>query len=358
MNQLALQRGSDGISLHNKDSLICDSLTALRVEQVEEKEVKAIRVREFGAPEVMRLEDTPDLRPSPKQVVLRVKAAGVNPADTYMRSGMYSRKPILPYTPGSDAAGLVESVGEGVTNVAVGARVYTSGTITGAYAEQALCEEYQVHPLPEKLSFAQGAAINVPYATAYRALFQRAKATRGETVLVHGATGGVGIAAVQLAHAAGMKVIGTGGTEKGRNLVSQLGALHVLDHRAPNYLDQVQVLTDGHGVDVILEMLANVNLDRDVKALAMGGRVVVIGSRGRIEIDPRDTMVRDASILGMLLFNITTQEAASIHAALGAGLENGSLRPVVGKEMPLSDAPRAHREIMEPGAYGKIALIP
>ncbi len=306
----------------------------------------------------MRLEEMPDLHPGPEQVVIRVKAIGVNPTDTYTRTGVYSRKTMLPYTPGIDAAGVVESIGEHVTDLRIGARVYTSGTSSGTYAEQALCEKYQVHPLPEKVTFAQGAAVNVPYATAYRALFQLAKAIPGETVLIHGATGGVGIAAVQLAHAAGMKVIGTGGTERGRTLVSQQGAHHVLDHHASDFLDQIQTLSAGHGVDVILEILANVNLDKDLRVLAMRGRVVVIGSRGRIEIDPRDAMTRDGAILGMLLFNITMQEAAVIHSALGAGLENGTLRPVVGKELPLTDAPRAHREIMEPGAYGKIVLIP
>jgi NADPH2:quinone reductase len=319
--------------------------------------VKAIRVREFGGPEVMQIEEIADLHPAQKQVLVRVKAVGVNPTDTYTRAGI-TRKPPLPYTPGIDAAGIVESVGDGVTGVEVGARVYVSGTVSGAYAEQALCEENQVHPLPEKVSFVQGAAINIPYATAYRALFQLAKAKSGEIVLVHGATGGVGIAAVQLARAAGMKVIGTGGTERGRALVIEQGAHHVLDHHAPNYLNQLQELSQSHGVDVVLEMLANVNLDKDLKVLAMGGRVVVIGSRGRIEIDPRDAMVRDASIMGMLLFNITPQVAASVHTALRAGLENGTLRPVIGKEMPLAEAPRAHREIMQPGAYGKIVLIP
>jgi len=305
----------------------------------------------------MQLEEIPDLHPAPKQVLIRVKAAGVNPTDTYTRAGT-SRKPTLPYTPGIDAAGIVESIGDAVADVRVGARVYISGSISGAYAKQALCEEHQVHLLPEKITFAQGAAVNIPYATAYRALFQLAKAVPRETVLIHGATGGVGVAAIQLARAAGLRVIGTGGTERGRNLVIEQGAHHVLDHRAPGYLDQIQTLTEGHGVDVILEMLANVNLDMDLKILAMAGRVVVIGSRGRIEIDPRDTMMRDASILGMLLFNVTQPEASSIHAALVAGLENGTLRPVIGKEMPLAEAQRAHREIMEHGAYGKIILIP
>ena len=320
--------------------------------------MKAIRVREFGPPEVMRIEEIRAPHPGPGQVVLRIKAAGVNPADTYMRSGMYARKPNLPWTPGSDAGGVVESTGEGVTDLAVGARVYTSGSITGTYAEQALCEESQVHPLPEKLSFEQGAAINVPYATAYRALFQRAETAPGEWVLVHGASGGVGVAAVQLAHAAGMRLIGTGGTEKGTSLVKDQGADHVLNHHEPNYLDQVHALTGDHGVDVILEMLANVNLDRDLKVLAMGGRVVIIGSRGRIEIDPRDTMSRDATILGMLLYNVTRPELAAIHAALRVGFENGTLNPIVGKQISLADAPRAHHQVMEPGAYGKIILTP
>ena len=136
------------------------------------------------------------------------------------------------------------------------------------------------------------------------------------------------------------------------------GAHHVVDHGAPGYLEQVLKLTDGRGVDVILEMLANVNLGKDLGLLARGGRVVVIGSRGTVEIDPRAAMRRDASILGMLLMNVPEPEMAGIHAALVAGLENGTLRPVVGRELPLADAPRAHQAIMEPGAHGKTVLIP
>jgi NADPH2:quinone reductase len=320
--------------------------------------MKAIRVHETGGPDVMKLEEMPDLKPGPGQVVVRVKAAGVNPVDTYIRAGAHSQKPPLPYTPGMDAAGDVESVGEGVPRVAVGDRVYTSGTLTGAYAEQALCNESQIYSLPENISYAQGAGVNVPYVTAYRGLFHRARAVPGETVLVHGASGGVGLAGVQLARAAGLKVIGTGGTDKGRELVKENGAHHVLDHRAPDYFDQLHALTAGRGVDVILEMLANVNLARDLTALAQFGRVVVIGNRGTIEINPRDAMGRDASILGMTLFNASEQERASIHAALLAGLENGTLRPVVGQEIPLAEAPRAHQAVMDAGAYGKIILIP
>lgn len=319
--------------------------------------MKAIRVHEFGGPEVMKLEDVPEPTVGRGQVLVRVHAVGVNPVDTYIRAGAYPTKPPLPYTPGVDAAGTVEAVGEAVKGVSVGARVYTAGTISGAYAERALCDESQVHALPEHVSFAQGAGAGVPYATAYRALFQRALALPGETVLVHGATGGVGIAAVQIARAAGMKVIGTGGTDEGRKLVKDEGAHHVLDHRAPNYLEELMTLTEGRGVDVILEMLANVNLGKDLNLLSRGGRVVVIGNRGTVEIDPRAAMSRDASIVAMSLTNAPPDELRSVHAALVAGLESGTLRPVVGKEMALADAPRAHEEVMQPGAHGKIVLL-
>jgi NADPH2:quinone reductase len=320
--------------------------------------VKTIRVREFGDPEVMKLEDTPELRSAAGQVLVRVKAVGVNPVEAYIRTGTYAMKPALPYTPGSDAAGAVESVGPGVTGFAPGDRVYFGGTLSGAYAEQALCEAWQVHPLPPNVTFAQGAAVNVPYATAFRALFHFAHARAGETVLIHGASGGVGVACVQLARAAGLRVIGTGGTDRGRELVAVQGAHHVLDHRAPGYLDELLKLTQGRGVDVVLEMLANVNLAKDLTVLARGGRVVVIGNRGSIEINPREIMRRDASVLGFVLFNADRPEVASIHAALVAGLENGTLRPVVGKEFPLKEAPQAHRAVMEPGAFGKIVLVP
>jgi len=320
--------------------------------------MKAIRVRAFGPPEEMRLEEVPDPKPGPGQVLVRIRAAGVNPVETYIRSGMYPRRPALPYTPGNDAAGIVEAAGEGVRGIAAGDRVYTSETVTGAYAELALCDPTRVHPLPGSVSYAQGAAIGVPYATAWRALFQRARAVPGETALVHGASGGVGSAAVQIARAAGLRVFGTAGTAEGIALALREGAHAVFDHREAGYLEKAVAATEGRGFDVILEMLANVNLPQDLKALSMGGRVVVIGSRGAVEIDPRDTMARDASIVGMSLFNLPDADRAVVHAALVAGLANGTLRPVIGRELPLSAAPESHVAVMSPGARGKIVLLP
>lgn len=322
--------------------------------------MKAIVVREFGPPDVMRLEELPDPSPGHGQILVRVKAVGVNPVETYIRSGVYARKPALPYVPGTDVAGVVDAVGPDVTRFTAGQRVYAHGVVPGhgGYAELTVCETTQLHALADRLSFAQGAAIGVPYGTAWRALFLRARARPGETVFVHGASGGVGTAAIQIARAYGLRVIGTAGTEKGVALVREQGAHHVLNHRDSEYMQQLMQLTGGHGADVILEMLANVNLDRDLDALAAHGRVMVIGSRGRVEIDPRKIMGRDGTILGMTMFNATAEELREIHAALEAGFENGRLTPVIGQELPLGAAARSHTAVMEPGAYGKIVLLP
>jgi len=319
--------------------------------------MKAIRIHSFGGPEVLVQEQVPELSAGPGEVLVRVKAAGVNPVDTYIRSGLYGDK-AFPYTPGMDAAGVVVGVGTGVSRFQVNDRVYAAGSLSGTYAEQALCKGSQVHLLPAHISFEQGAAMGVPYATAYYALFNRGCAMPGETVLVHGASGGVGTAAVQIARARGLVVIGTGSTSKGRDLVAKEGAHHVLDHSAADYLEQLMKLTDNRGVPLILEMLANVNLGKDLKVLSTRGRVVVIGSRGTVEIDPRDTMGKNADIRGMSLLYATEQELSAVHAALVAGLENGTLRPIIRQKIPLAEASRAHEEVMKPGSYGKIVLVP
>src|SRR5271165_1079858 len=244
--------------------------------------MKAIWVHEFGGPEVLKLEEVPDLHPGPGQVVVQVRAVGVNPVEVYVRAGTYAMKPTLPYTPGTDAAGVVASVGEGVAGVKVGDRVYASGSL----------------------------------------------------------------------------VMGTAGTDAGLKLVKEQGAHHAVNHNAAGYLDELMKLTGERGFDLIIEMLANKNLANDLGLLAKKGRVVVVGSRGSIEINPRDAMSREADIRGMTLGGATEQELRDIHAALGAGLENGTLRPVIGKTFPLAEAARAHEEIMKPsGALGKIVLV-
>jgi NADPH2:quinone reductase len=207
--------------------------------------MKAIRVHQFGGPEVLKLEEIPTPKPDTGQVLVRVRAIGVNPYDTYMRAGTYAIKPQLPYTPGSDAAGTVEAVGPGVTKVKPGDRVYTSRTLTGAYAEYTLALDEQVHLLPQNISFEQGAGVWVPYGTAYHAIHHFAKARAGETVLVHGASGGVGTAAVQMARAMGLTVFGTAGTDKGLDLVKREGAHQAFNHRNTGYHEEIMKASGG-----------------------------------------------------------------------------------------------------------------
>jgi NADPH2:quinone reductase len=320
--------------------------------------MKAIMVKQFGGPEVLKLDEAEDLTPGRRQVLVRLEAAGVNPVDGLILSGGYARKPVLPYIPGMDGAGVVEDLGPGVKGIKKGSRVYVEYPATGTYAEFCLADQANVHPLPPSVTFAQGAALGVPYATAHRALFGKAKAAKGETVLVHGASGGVGVAAIQLAKAAKMKVIGTAGSEQGLQLVKEEGASIVLNHKEPGYLEKLMTMTENRGIDVILETAAHLNLGKDLGILAPKGRVVVIGSRGAVEINPRDIMGRDAAILGMTLFNVPPKEKAKIHLALIKGLKQGVLKPVVGKEFPLEQAAEAHRLMVQPGAFGKIVLLP
>ena len=322
--------------------------------------MKAILVRRFGGPEVLRLEDLPEPAAGDGEVLIAVKAIGVNPVDAYIRAGSYPTKPDLPYCPGTDAAGVVAAVGAGVKGFKEGDRVflYLYGSAGGSYAQKVSAAPSRVFPLPKALSFEQGAAIGVPYGTAHRALFHRANARQGETVLIHGASGGVGVAAVQLALAAGLTVIGTGGGAEGAAFVKSLGAHYAFDHRAAGYQDEILESTNGRGVDVVVEMLANVNLAADLALAAVRGRVVVVGSRGPAQIDPRAAMTKDASVLGMTMRNVSDADRAALYADLGGGLAGGTLRPMIGKTFALAQAPLAHEAVMASGARGKIVLIP
>ncbi|KAM9238858.1 quinone oxidoreductase [Leptosomus discolor] len=321
--------------------------------------MRAVRVFEFGGPEVLKLQSDV-LIPDPKenQVLIKVHACGVNPVETYIRSGSYARKPALPYTPGSDVAGVIESVGEHVTALKKGDRVFTIGTISGGYADYAVAAANRVFPLSDKLDFKQGAAIGIPYFTAYRALFQKGRAKAGESVLVHGASGGVGIATCQIARACGLKVLGTAGTEEGMKMVLRNGAHQVFNHREANYIVKVKEYTGMEGVDMIIEMLSNVNLATDLQLLSYAGRVMVVGCRGSIEINPRDTMSKESSIIGVSLFLATEEEMHECARAVVDGIEAGWLKPIVGSEYPLEKVAEAHEDIIRgSGTRGKMVLL-
>jgi NADPH2:quinone reductase len=323
--------------------------------------VKAIRVHQFGGPDVLRLEGVPDPTPGPGEVLVRLHAAGVNPADTYVRAGAYALKPSLPYTPGTEGAGVIDALGPDVIDLAVGQRVWlsaaTAGRMQGFYAERCAAAARHVHALPDTLSFEQGAAINIAFVTAYRALFDRGQVKPGEIVLIHGATGGVGLAAVQIAARHGAIVLGTGGTVEGRQLAERHGAAKTFDHRQPAYRDAITAATGGHGVDVVIEMLANVNLDKDLGLLAHGGRVVVVGNRGRVEIDARQTMAKESTVTGVTYWGGGDAAVMAALAAVEAGVNAGTYVPFVGQAFPLEQAARAHEAVMAgDGARGKIVL--
>jgi NADPH:quinone reductase len=321
-------------------------------------DMKAIVVHEYGEPEVMKVEEVATPEPLGTQVLVKVESAGINPVDTYLRTGIHAHAPKLPYTPGKDGAGVVESVGEGVTKFKCGDRVYAAGSISGTYAEFSLCDESHLGILPDNVSFEAGAGLWTPYATAFRALFQKAKAEKGEAALIHGASGGVGIAAVQWAKAAGLIVIGTASSDDGKQLAKEQGADAVFDHIDEDHFGDIREYTGGKGVEIIIEMLANANLERDFEALAMYGRIVVVGNRGSLQFTPRLAMTKDATIYGMSLFNSDQDARDGIHAAIFKGLSDGSLKPQINKVFPLAEAPAAHHEIIENKAAGKIVLKP
>lgn len=324
--------------------------------------MKAIRAHSFGGPEVLQYEDVEDPVPGPGEIVIDVRAAGVNPADTYMRNGTYAIVPDLPYVPGGDAGGVVSAVGAGVEGFSVGDDVFVgtalSFDLTGCYAEKILRKASEVLPLPSGVSHAQAAAFGVSYPTAHYALFERGGGKPGETVFIHGASGSVGTSAIQLAKRAGMTVIGSGGTTKGLELIRAEGADLAVDHSKKGYLDEVTRFTGGAGPNLILEMLANVNLAADLDVVAKYGRIVIIGNRGEITISPRVAMMKELDIRGIALWNATAEQMAPIMKDILAGVVDGTLRPIIGREMPLAEAAASHVAVLEPGAHGKIVLIP
>lgn len=324
--------------------------------------MKAIRVDAFGGPEVMRLQEVSDPVPGSGEVVIDVRAAGVNPADTYMRNGAYAILPQLPYTPGGDAGGVVAAVGPDVADFSVGDRVFVgtalSFDLTGCYAEKVKRRAGEVMPLPGGVSFAAASAFGVSYTTAHYALFARGGARSGETVFIHGASGSVGTAAIQLAKRAGLKVIGSAGSARGLELIVEEGADLAVDHGRKGYLDEVKSHTAGRGPALILEMLANVNLAADMDLVAKYGRIIVIGSRGEITINPRLAMMKELDMRGIQLWNATPAQVKPMMQDIMAGVAEGALRPIIGREMPLADAAAAHVAVLAPGAHGKIVLVP
>lgn len=321
--------------------------------------MKAIRVKQFGGPEVLRLEENvPIPKPTDTQVLVAVRAAGINPVDTYIRSGAYE-KTNLPYTPGRDGAGIVKEVGCKVTRFKPGDRVYFLFNISGSYAQYTAVEEGMVGLLADYLTFERGAAIGIPYYTALRALClkSREKFKKGNTVLVHGASGAVGIACVQLAVSRGLTVYGTAGSQAGLRLVLEHGATEVYNHRKRGYIDKMIIDLNGQGPDIIVEMLANVNLATDMSIVNQNGIIVVVGCRGNVEVNPRLAMQKECMLTGLLLPNATEEEWTEMHEMMSQGMKDQWVQPHVSRIYPMHEMPQAHDDIMNTqSSLGKIIL--
>ena len=331
-----------------------------------EPDMQAIVVNAFGGPDVLVEQRVPMPEPHAGEVRVRLCAAGVNPVETYLRAGQYAQLPELPYVPGNDGAGIVDACGANLPSGAphVGERVFVAAArarrCTGTYAEFVVCDASAVAPLPDAVPFEQGAGLGTPGLAAADALFVRARVRPGETVLVHGASGGVGILAVQLAHRIGAVVHGTAGDVRGRQLVERLGARRAFDHHAEGYLDEILAATQGRGVDVVIDMAAQANLMKDAKVAAVRGRIVIVGSRGSLDFDPRALMKADLypdlDVRGMGVNNLHPDELDLVMHALSAALQGG-MRVIVARSFPLEEAADAHRAVAERGKDGKIVLV-
>ncbi|WP_318247672.1 NADPH:quinone reductase [Solibacillus merdavium] len=324
------------------------------------RSLKAIRINQFGTTENLVVEQTEIQAPSKNEVRINLYAAGVNPSDVYTSTGTYAIKPELPYTPGLDGAGIVEEVGDLVTNVKVGDRVFIAslpnGDTTGTIAEKIVCESRFVHSIPEHISFEEGAALGIPALTAYRAIVGRANVKAGQTVFIHGASGAVGLQAVQIAKALGAKVIGTASRESGKQLVKEAGADIVLDHITEQTIHTVLEQTDGKGPNVIIEFLANENLQTDLQMIAKQGVIVVVGNRGEININPRLIMQKECDVRGMVLFNITAGEHQQLIQNVAKLLDNQQLKPVIGYSYPLEEASIAFNAVINGEHNGKVVV--
>ena len=354
--------------------------------------MRAILVEQFGGPEVLRPADANVPEPCAGELRIKLHAAGVNPVETYIRSGNYAAGlPALPYIPGADGAGVVDAIGDDVNAIksngdrltgvstssdapgipgmpgfpgfaprlGIGDRVFVAGAlssrVTGTYAEYVVCDAKAVFPLPARMSFEQGAGLGTPGFTACQALFRRARLSPGESVLIHGASGGVGSLAVQLAKRHGAVVYGTAGGDRGLALLKELGAARAFNHNDKNYIADILAATGNRGVDVVIEMLANVNLEKDLSVLAERGRIAIVGNRGVLDFNPRLIMLKDAEILGVMLKNMRQDELTANSHTLIAALDIG-VRAVVAAAYPLEQAAAAHTDVIEKSSYGKIVL--
>jgi NADPH:quinone reductase-like Zn-dependent oxidoreductase len=343
--------------------------------------MRAVVLTGHGGPEVLQVQERPHPQVGAGEVRVAVRAAGINFADTMARVGLYPDAPKPPCVLGYEVSGEIESVAEGVESVKEGDRV-VAGVRFGGQAELVSVPANQVLPLPDRLSFEQGAAVPVNFATAYCALFIMGGLSEGDRVLIHAAAGGVGTAAVQLARHRGAEIFGTASASK-HDAIRELGVAHPIDYRTQDFEAEVKRITDGQGVDVIIDATGPTNFRKDYRLLREGGRLIMYGA-SELSTEGRRNIVNLARSLtsmplattpwwkslgvmnenkmvgglNMLSWWDREGDVSRITGPLVEELEAGDLEPVVAESFPFDSAGDAHRYIAERRNIGKVVLVP
>jgi NADPH:quinone reductase len=322
--------------------------------------VKAIQFTEVGGPDVMKIVDIPKPELRPKMVRVRNHAVGINFADNFFRQGTYLVRPKLPDTPGMEGAGVIDEVGPEVENLKPGMRVVGVGLKT--YAEYALFYENQTIPLPDFVSFEEGAAFPIQTLTAWFMMHVSHHLTPGQTVLVHSAAGGVGLVAIQIAKAAGARVIGTVSSDGKIPIAKQYGADEVINYETHDFAKEVMRLTDGKGIDLNLDAVGKPTFEKGLECGAPFGHIILYGRAGGApdKLDVNRLFPKALKVSGFVLFTASSQ-----HHLMRQGTEacfnlmkEGKLKMVIGKTFPLDQAGAAHRFMESRQSVGKLVLVP
>jgi len=324
--------------------------------------VKAVVCKAWGEPDALVYETVPTPEPAAGEVLIGVRAAGVNFADTLIVQGLYQVKPPLPFSPGFEVAGEVLALGEGVSHLEVGTRVM--GFISyGAYAEQVAAPAASVMPLSDTMDFKTAAGFAVAYGTAHVALAHRGRLQEGETLLVHGASGGVGLAAVELGKLLGATVIATASTQAKLELCQQYGADHLINYTEEDFVARVKDLTGGRGADVILDPVGGEVFEKSLRCIAWEGRLLVIGfASGKIpQVGANLTLVKNCAVVGVYWGAYAQKDPKVLSSSLQMLLRwhaEGKLEPHISHSYPLQQAAAALTDLIERRSTGKIVLEP
>ncbi len=324
--------------------------------------MKAIVATRWGEPSELEYLDVSDPSPGPGQVLIDTRAIGCNFPDILMVQGKYQVKPPLPFSPGHEIAGVVGAVGSGVTGFRRGDRVIAN-LEWGGYAEQAVTASARVYRIPDAMPFDEAAALFVVYQTGYCALVQRAALQPGEWLLVHGAAGGVGIAAVQIGKALGARVIATAGTPAKLDVARQAGADVLIDYRAEDWIERVKAVTGGEGADVIYDPVGGDVFDGSTKCIAFEGRILTIGfAGGRIpSLAINRVLLKNFSVVGVHWGYYQRRGSPLVQEWMDALLQlydRGRIRPVIYRTYPLREAGAALHALAARESHGKVVLVP